>query len=184
MDKEKMILFAKNNRSKVINNFSSKLLYKEQNIVKLLKNSKRNSLNKLGSIYLLMDEINAYLAKSVPCNKGCSACCNYPVSISEIEIAYIEKKTKSKRLKNFNLKRNFMGTPCVFLKDNSCSIYDTRPFVCRKHHVLTKTSKLCAPKHCIEYEIPIIKFTSIEDAFNNLRFESKSYYPYDIREVF
>lgn len=82
------------------------------------------------------------------CQKGCSRCCIDGISIFSWEAAIItdwyfnlSPEEKEKWIKNQSLPSSshmpFVdneGTdnvPCLFLRDDKCSIYDSRPSVCR-----------------------------------------------------
>ncbi|WP_075107898.1 YkgJ family cysteine cluster protein [Neptuniibacter marinus] len=131
-----------------------------------------------------MNELYEYASRYTPCKKGCSDCCHYAVTVSEVEIAFIEKFTRVKRQKTFSSKADFHGTPCPFLKNGSCSIYDVRPFVCRRHVTLTSTNTWCNPNISNNETFPLLRFTSLDEAFDDIRRESKSFEFYDIRQVF
>ncbi|EOZ4894389.1 YkgJ family cysteine cluster protein [Pseudomonas aeruginosa] len=129
----------------------------------------------------LLGEIGAYVAPSTPCRKGCSSCCHFTVTVSEIEMQYIEAHTKYKRLKQALPAEDFHGQACPFLKSNSCSIYSVRPFVCRRHHSLAPSSEWCAPEKSFAAEFPQLKSSEVETAFDALRVSSPVW---DIRQVF
>ena len=114
---------------------------------------------KKGSIVPIMkkflsyvDELNSIYQIYSPCKKGCSFCCDIPVAISDLEtiiikeyldknhIAYHKLNPMRKKPENAEKDRligeNYSGVKCPFLKDNNCSIYSARPFVCRKYIVI------------------------------------------------
>lgn len=77
---------------------------------------------------------NDIIAPNVECKKGCSHCCHVPVMVTAMEAFYIQTKTGRKaneirRKKERTRKPD--GSPCPFLKANSCSIYEFRPLACR-----------------------------------------------------
>jgi len=109
----------------------------EAGIYERLKKSKRSKLNKLDQLYKVMGKLSSHVSKYATCKKNCSNCCYIRVDISEIEIQYIEKKYKIKRNKNLQPNTDGSGTPCCFLKDGECSIYEGRPFMCRSHFFYT-----------------------------------------------
>lgn len=85
------------------------------------------------------------------CKKGCSLCCkrgDYPMS--ELEFQYLtigynklDEKTKQKIDNNIKTCKNadIESYSCPFLIEESCSIYQYRPLVCRAFGVLTEDSK-------------------------------------------
>lgn len=91
--------------------------------------------------------------ESVACRAGCDACCHVPVGLlaHEVLIAarYVQINYSPDELDALiqraavhraafagksNHERTDLRTPCVLLRDGSCSIYDARPEACRSHH--------------------------------------------------
>lgn len=107
------------------------------------------------------------LYKYTDCKKGCSHCCHMTVTITQFESLYIKQYIKNhwskseindliksvKKIKRecpdlFDMdimateKRSQIRMPCVFLKDNCCSIYSVRPAICRTYISLSP-SEIC-----------------------------------------
>lgn len=177
------IEYAKSNHEKLVNSFPSSLSKKEEGLYARMQKSKGNAINNLSSLYSEMSEIYAHVNKFTPCKKGCSHCCYIPVSISELEAELIEKTLKIKR-KKFSVHDKTQDIPCPFLKNNSCSIYDVRPFVCRRHVVLTKSSYWCELERCNRVKMPLLNFTEIQKSFEHLISKSGKDKIFDIRELF
>jgi len=102
------------------------------------------------------------------CHKGCSNCCYQPVACTDEESQLIykycsdnkiyidfEKLERQQGFMEFDSSNNFNGRTtwnnqaegdqaCVFLdnRDETCTIWDVRPFVCRVH-LAEKTSQYC-----------------------------------------
>ena len=90
--------------------------------------------------------------KHLSCRKGCSACCNTQVSVSDDEAALLAKLVESglkidlNKLKiqaqNSSNASSWYSQPyeqrgCVFLDENKeCTVYNDRPSVCRTNHVV------------------------------------------------
>lgn len=186
MDPTKEIEFANINQKRLLSGLSPKLIKLEAGLYSRLQKAKLNPLKKLKSLYGAMDIIFSHVDAFTPCKKGCSACCHYNVSISEIEIAYIESNEKIKRSQHIGPKRDFHGEPCVFLSNSgSCGIYESRPFMCRRHTALTKTSYFCESIRSNTESFPMIAFSEVDKAFNLILSESGfSNMAYDIRQVF
>jgi Fe-S-cluster containining protein len=104
-------------------------------------------------------EVAAILADAargnVACGQGCSECCNQPLYIPEAEAQVIAEETGAPLAKppatayrnganGGQEDRTFIGVPCVFLKNNACSIYDSRPMLCRLHYSVDVDNMLCA----------------------------------------
>lgn len=111
-----------------------------------------------------MDELYQVVLSMTPCRKGCSLCWHYAASVSEIEIAHIEKHAKKNRSKELAPKADFHGTACPFLENGSCSICRARPYACRRHVALTKSNYWCDPVRSNEEEFSPLKLTGFEKA--------------------
>lgn len=78
------------------------------------------------------------------CKKGCSHCCHIPVSIGIVEAEIISKALGQKlTTKHQHSEAPIIGTPCTFLKSNTCSIYQVRPLICRTHMSMDVDDLLC-----------------------------------------
>ena len=100
----------------------------------------------------IMRELVQYVVDSIGVVSGCSRqacshCCNIPVLLTRIEAGVIahENRIAITNPKKYNLEANdaYTGTPCPFLRDGSCSIYATRPLVCRLHYTMDADDLLC-----------------------------------------
>lgn len=176
--------FAQRNHRKIISFLPRELQLKEDRFLEKLGRIKTGPLKKLERLYSLMDELSEAMAPFMPCRRGCSACCHYNVDISEIEIAYIEKHTKYRSNKTPAPKQNFHSHPCPFLRDGTCSIYKARPFFCRRHNALTPNAYWCHHSRSNEKSFPMIGFTNVDRAFNEIRSEANCRKPNDIRQHF
>jgi Fe-S-cluster containining protein len=93
---------------------------------------------KLTEVLNTADRIMGHAEKFAACRMGCGHCCYASVPITDFEAKYIGEKinTAPAPIKQ-SIRRNlneFSGkTPCHFLKDESCSIYEFRPLTCRIH---------------------------------------------------
>jgi Fe-S-cluster containining protein len=87
--------------------------------------------------------------EQLDCKAGCSHCCRVRVEALEPEIVQIANELKklspekldelTERLRNHATASNGVSVfdhhiTCPFLEDDLCSIYQTRPAVCRKAH--------------------------------------------------
>lgn len=177
------IEYANINRGKMIRLFPASLAEKEDSLYRRILKSKGNALNKLSSLFSEMNEIYTHVNKFTPCKKGCSHCCYIPVSISELEVEYIEQSLKTKR-NAFSKYDKTQDKPCPFLKNNACSIYDVRPFVCRRHVVLTKSSYWCELERCNQEIMPLLNFTEIQKSYYYIINGSGKDKIFDMRELF
>ncbi|WP_446812201.1 YkgJ family cysteine cluster protein (plasmid) [Methylomonas sp. 2BW1-5-20] len=175
---------ARKNSEIVIIRLPNRLAKREGLLLTKFFNHQGNPLTKLKDLYSFMDELFSFVHQFTPCKKGCSSCCYYDVSISELEIQYIEGATKIKRSKNPKQSSSFHGTPCPFLKAGVCSIYEYRPFFCRQHVALTRTSIWCHPDKCGTGEFTLLKFSEILRSYNFIIRENDNASIFDIRQIF
>lgn len=153
-----------------------------------LSNENASPRSKIRKIYNLMRELGNVAEPYVACGKGCSSCCKMNVTISQIEANNIAEKLgiKTKQLTishNHNL-NEFIGVPCIFLKEDSCTIYDMRPFVCRKHIWFDKSAYWCDPIRSLDVEMPMIGFSGAEGAFFEITKRNSGGVHADIRDFF
>lgn len=91
--------------------------------------------------------------EAVACRAGCDACCHVPVGVQAHEVLiaaqYVHTHFSPAELDDViaraaayraafagrsNPERTSLKTPCVLLREGSCSIYEARPEACRSHH--------------------------------------------------
>lgn len=104
------------------------------------------------SLSLLHQKISAFeaaqseeLQKLSQCQQGCSRCCYVDLSVFEIEASYIrqwfhslssveKQKLRAQWSSLLTEQLNFQNQSvksCVFLRQESCTIYPVRPVICR-----------------------------------------------------
>lgn len=157
---------------------------REAHLVNWYNRLKGNPITKLRALYDFMAQVYDSIHKFTPCKKGCTSCCHYPVSIREVEIKFIERESGVLRAKNVRGTEDYHGLPCPFLRNNSCSIYHARPFVCRRHITITKTAHWCHPDRANSAKFPLVNFTEVDKVFNAILLESQSSKAWDIRQIF
>jgi hypothetical protein len=175
---------AKMNTSQLIQNLPKALEVRESKLYSKFKRHKGNPQRKLQDFYDEIESIYSYVASFTACKKNCSHCCYYPVSISEVEIKFIENGTGIKRRSSQQSFTPVKNNPCPFLQKGSCSIYEYRPFVCRRHVAMTETSHWCETSRCNDAKFSMPSFSEIEKSFNLIRREAESIDVLDIRAVF
>jgi len=183
-DSEVAAQHARATYEEILSRLPPALRQKEEELFAWYLRHKGNPLTKLQALYSFMASLFGAIETHTPCRKGCSACCHYPVSVSELEIAFIEKTTGIRRKKGVAGGNPAHGTPCPFLRNGSCSIYAARPFVCRKHITLTKTAYWCDPARANLNAFPMLRFSEVERVFQAIRAEAGESSVCDIREVF
>jgi len=102
---------------------------------------------------LQMWELGTEISKAVTpfsaCKQGCSYCCNIAATITTTEARIIGKYVGrkplvlTKRVDIFGNIPKYSGTPCPFLKQGRCSIYEVRPLACRIHFNLADSPYFC-----------------------------------------
>jgi Fe-S-cluster containining protein len=174
------LIASKLNRAKAIEIIPIKLKNQEEKLFDKVKKSKRNLTDQLVNLYEFMGEISASFSHLTPCKQGCSYCCRIRVDVSEIELSLI--KSKARKAYNNATKDQEIGEPCPFLKNNSCSVYEVRPFLCRRHQVFTPTNDLCVSNNDLGQEL--LSFSEVERSYIHILSESNFEKPKDIREYF
>ncbi len=175
---------AESNAKKLSDSIPVELDRKEARIRNRLTKANMPVMKKLNRLYALMDELSKHVLTFTPCAKGCNHCCTYPVTVSDIEIKNIEIVAGVKRKAIIVKQERKTLSPCPFLEKGTCSIYDVRPFVCRKHVTMTETNEWCKPEKAFEYSFPLISFSEIDKSYDFIRDESGQPSLVDIRDVF
>lgn len=79
----------------------------------------------------LVDELSKTHQNHMKCKKGCDMCC-MDYSIFPIEFYFILNELKTKSVEFTNGKKSKENI-CVFLRNQVCTVYEQRPFICRTH---------------------------------------------------
>lgn len=179
---------AEQRRAEYLKALPAELNIREDTIQHKLASENASARNKLQKIYNLMTDLVKAAEPYVACKNGCSACCHMNVVISPVEAKYIEQNTGIKPAQVtgsiYHSLSEFVGIPCPFLIEGSCSIYEFRPFACRKHMSFDTSPYYCEPKHSLEAEVPLIEFCGAEGAFYDIvRFASGGVFA-DVRDFF
>ncbi len=175
---------AKANVADIISNMPSDLVRIESRLYQNVVNSKLNPVNKLTRLYEVMDKLFEFVAPFIPCSKGCDKCCHYSITVSEIEIQLIEKEQKIKRNGLPVIETNHHGNPCAFLKNNVCSIYKSRPYVCRRHTMMASSSYYCDPNISLDYKFAMLQMSEPDRLYEHIVSLSVSRTLIDIRDAF
>ncbi|MBC7533369.1 MAG: YkgJ family cysteine cluster protein [Oligoflexus sp.] len=107
-------------------------------------------------LYIKETEHNS--SEPISCRAGCGFCCHQTVFVSPTEYENIKDHLVANDIKldqahlqaqrddisnGVYHKLKVLDRRCVFLGDNSsCTIYEARPIMCRRHHVYSE------PEHC------------------------------------
>lgn len=72
------------------------------------------------------------------CAPGCSTCCELP-SVNYLEAFIIAGKNRNNKI--IRAAAEGTGGQCPFLDNDRCSIYTSRPLICRTHGLLLKSKE-------------------------------------------
>lgn len=120
----------------------------DQRVASLLR-SNGSPRTKFHALNEIMSDVRAVSAPFSACKAGCSQCCYQRVAMTQGEADAIGYRIghAAKQLpasyKVPAVEAFSPATPCVFLKNNQCSIYDSRPFACRNLVNLDVDNLLC-----------------------------------------
>jgi uncharacterized protein len=183
-DYQKAVDFARANFDKIEQSLPDSIKEREEKLFGKMLSQKFNSLNKLKMLYSEIDIIYSHLGKMIVCDRGCSHCCYQDIAISELEVEYILKNTKAKRVRP-EIVPNALNGPCPFLKNHKCSIYLFRPFLCRRHVSLANSPRWCEQDVCNKYEFPLFSSSEVDKSYAYLLVSSQKEKMYNnIRQVF
>ena len=94
------------------------------------------------------------------CRSRCSHCCHIPVKITQAEAAYLGKKScRTPAAANaLAVEPVIVGyeSPCPFLVDSKCSVYEYRPAVCRSHLNMDRDNLLCQLQPGLNVPVPYL----------------------------
>ena len=175
-------------RTDFLKSLPHELSKREDEIQARLSKENASPRSKLRKIYNLMTDLGHAAEPYIACGKGCSSCCKMNITISQFEANLISEKTGFKS-KQFAHSQNhspdeFIGIPCLFLKDDSCSIYNFRPFMCRKHVWFDTTPYWCDPERSLDVAIPMIEYSGALGAFLEVTKNNSGGIYADIRDFF
>lgn len=173
---------ARANFARLANEVPLAIQQREAGLEKRIRLERGNALRKLRWLYREMEPIMAALSPFVACQPGCSGCCHYPAGVMPLEAELISKRTGKSLLSGVAVADD--NSPCPFLLDNQCSIYDDRPMVCRKHVALTNTAYWCQPERASSHEFPLAGLSTVQLAFEYVIALDGRLEPIDIREAF
>ena len=108
----------------------------------------RSSRSRLGVALRLVDEFARVVEPLAACRRGCAHCCHIRVEMTQLEAERLGSaigRAPNTRQRYMPAEEGAYGydTPCPFLVESDCSIYEHRPFACRKHHSLDVDALFC-----------------------------------------
>jgi uncharacterized protein len=151
----------------------------EESLFQKITTSKHDRIKTLELLFSEMDAIYNFVHQFTLCKKGCSYCCKYGISISELEVDYIKKKVKLDKVL-----AKTVDSSCPFLKEGICSIYNERPFFCRRHLAFYDSPEWCELDISHNYRFPNIDCTEIDKCYAYLIGPHGQDSMQDIRQAF
>lgn len=125
--------------------------------------------SKLGKLYRLVEELGVAAKPFIACRKGCSDCCRMNVTISSMEAERLAQFSgKSIRRIDHHIYHDlsqFAGVACPFLVENTCSVYEIRPYACRAHVSFDTTAYWCGPERSYEEGLGVVSFDGAKSAY-------------------
>lgn len=173
------------NLQAVVDNFPKALTDREAELRREVAAIPGSPAKRLRALYQAMSLFSTAIAPHVACRRGCSACCHINVSIFPLEAQLISAWTGRAVLSRPLSPKDFHGTPCPFLEHGTCSIYEHRPFACRNHFALTKTSYWCQPERSVDgQEFPFVRLSEVDATLVDVIQQDGRLEPLDIRHFF
>lgn len=164
------------------------LKQREDDLPGRVRTDNASAQSKVGKVFALVDEFSAHRAPYVACAEGCASCCKMNVQITSVEAARITAGTGRRA---HSLQRSvrhpdgkFAGQACPFLKDEACSIYEHRPFVCRHHAHFDVDPYWCDPIRMQEQPLPLLDLTGAKQAMKEVLLQARQPVLADIRDFF
>ena len=157
---------------------------KENQVADSIARLPGSAIKKLRALHQELAVISEAIAPYVACKQGCMACCHYSVHLYPIEAELIEKRTQHPRLHQPAPEAEFHGTPCPFLTEGRCGIYEDRPMSCRQHVALTNTAYWCDPSRSGMIQLPLAQLSMVQAAFQQTVEEDGRTEHLDIRQFF
>jgi uncharacterized protein len=119
-----------------------------ESALKRVVTANARAANKIKQIHFIVDRVFRHAEGHVACTKGCAHCCYIAVSVTDVEAKAIGEQigVEPKDVMDAAPRdpASFSNdTPCPFLENHECSIYEHRPFECRTHVNLDRDSYWC-----------------------------------------
>lgn len=178
-------LIASFRYDQVVNAFPAELDDKCEQLLQQTRDKTNSAEELLKGLYILMDEVYAFVNAYTPCGKSCNSCCKYNVAISKLEIRHIKASAKvSSRQPLKRRKKEYFGKNCPFLTGDGCSIYAHRPYACRRHVTLAPSNYWCETSRVNQLEMPILSFKNLDDIYDAICIQANETMLFDIRDAF
>ena len=146
---------------------------------------------------LIQQELATGEYEKPECRSGCSHCCRQmlivlgedEVSLIAARLASMPENTRVGLLTNLEhgRKTGEEDTPCVFLLDNKCSIYDIRPIACRTYHSTSvdacQSKEASGENIALNTMLPYPFDDAIKESFRDALAPKQEKYSYEIHSI-
>lgn len=145
---------------------------------------------KLKAVLHTADQIFDHAGKFAACARGCGHCCHVsvPITVAEAQVMGQQlgvRPVEITRSIRHELSEYGSHTPCPFLKNGECSIYESRPLTCRMHMNFDVDNYWCLHENWNkpEAEIPRPTIQPLIEAYHRLADNTQPIVA-DIRDFF
>lgn len=163
------VAVSKARASSFIASIPQDLADREDRIGEEVLRENSSTKSKLGKLYRLVEELGKAAESFIACGKGCSACCRMNVTISSMEagrLAQFSGKSINRVDRHiYHETSRFAGVACPFLVENTCSVYEIRPYACRAHVSFDATAYWCEPERAYEEGMGMVSFDGAKSAY-------------------
>jgi Fe-S-cluster containining protein len=146
--------------------------------------------NKMKEILIIADSAFRHTTGRVACARGCAHCCYIGVSMTTVEAKAIGEQIGIEPRDVANAAPRDPAswsneTPCPFLENAECSIYEHRPLECRTHFNFDKDNYWCRYENADGALIPKTKIENLGAAYQLVSMGKNSPPTFaDIRDFF
>lgn len=130
---------------------------------------------RLKEVLSTADQIFDHAGKFAACARGCGHCCHVSVPITQFEARFMGENlglvpVEQKKTIKHELNEYGSHTPCPFLENGECSIYEYRPLTCRMHLNFDADNYWCLHENWQkpEAEIPRPTIQPLIDAYHTV----------------
>jgi len=122
---------------------------------------------KIDSLCEMLEKVHD---RHLNCKKGCDLCC-MAISVFPVELYAIKAELDPGAISGLPIPKD--QVQCRFLVDHSCTVYESRPVICRTHGL----PLVYMGMESDEYELSLCELNFTE--FDFLDFEEENTYPMD-----
>jgi uncharacterized protein len=130
---------------------------------------------RLQEVLSTADQIFDFAGKFAACARGCGHCCHVSVPITAMEAKWMGERLNIQPMEvkqsiRHDLSEFGTHTPCPFLANGECSIYEVRPLTCRMHMNFDRDNYWCLHENWQkpDAEIPRPTIQPLIDAYHQV----------------